>query len=69
MFKKTFSTDEDETSLESGKKSIPVTEENEASLLLDKVLATPAVRRLALENNVRFHCFYMKENCNIIIFL
>jgi hypothetical protein len=41
-------------SLEHERKSTSIAEENKAPFLLDKILATPAVRRIALENNVRF---------------
>jgi hypothetical protein len=47
------SADEDEPSLQSEQKSAPVPEETKA-FLLNKALATPAVRRMAMENNVRF---------------
>jgi hypothetical protein len=50
--KNCFSTGEEGISLESEGKSAPITEENKAPFLLDKVLAAPAVRRIALENNV-----------------
>jgi len=42
---------EDKTSFESEKKSAPVPEEN-VPFLLNKTLATPAVRRMAVENNI-----------------
>jgi hypothetical protein len=48
---------EDETSLQSEEKSAPVPEESE-HFLLNKTLATPAVRRIAMENNVRFYLIY-----------
>jgi hypothetical protein len=54
--KNPFSTDADGISSESERKSKPIAEENKVPFLLDKILATPAVRRIALENNVRF-CF------------
>jgi hypothetical protein len=43
---------EDKRSSEGEKKSAAVPEEN-ISFLLNKALATPAVRRMAVENNVR----------------
>jgi hypothetical protein len=52
--KNPFSTGANGISLESERKSTPITEENKVPFLLDKILATPAVRRIALENNVRF---------------
>lgn len=52
--KNPFSTGAVGISLESERKSTPITEEDKAPFLLDKSLATPAVRRIALENNVRF---------------
>jgi len=56
------SADEDKTSSHSEKKSAPVPEDNKP-FLLNKTLATPAVRRMAVENNVRLCLiyFYMKE--------
>ena len=48
---------EDKTSFVSEKKSAPVPEENVA-YLLNKTLATPAVRRMAMENNVRLCLLY-----------
>ncbi|XP_023714669.1 lipoamide acyltransferase component of branched-chain alpha-keto acid dehydrogenase complex, mitochondrial isoform X2 [Cryptotermes secundus] len=40
-------------SLESERKSTPITEEDKVPFLLDKILATPAVRRIAIENNIK----------------
>ena len=59
---------EDITSLQNEKKSTPVPEENK-HFLLNKMLATPAVRRIAMENNVRLfaHYFYMKEKTTFLI--
>ena len=56
------SADEDKTSSHSEKKSAPVPEDNKL-FLLNKTLATPAVRRMAMENNVRLYLiyFYLKE--------
>jgi hypothetical protein len=48
-----FSAGEDKTSLQNEKKLSPVPEENKL-FLLNKILATPAVRRIAMENNVCF---------------
>ena len=58
---------EEKTSFESEKKSAPVPEEN-IPLLLNKTLATPAVRRMAVENKVRLCLlyFYMEgKNCTL----
>jgi hypothetical protein len=49
---------EDKRSFESEKKSTPVPEEN-VDFLLNKALATPAVRRMAVENNVRLCLLYL----------
>ena len=49
---------EAKTSFESEKKSTPVPEEN-VPFLLNKTLATPAVRRMAVENNVRLCLLYL----------
>jgi 2-oxoisovalerate dehydrogenase E2 component (dihydrolipoyl transacylase) len=43
---------EDKTNLLSEKKSAPVPEENKP-FFLNKILTTPAVRRIALENNIK----------------
>jgi hypothetical protein len=61
---------EDKTNLQSERKSAPVSEENKP-FFLNKILTTPAVRRIAVENNVRlyFICFYVKEKPTLLISL
>ena len=56
------SADEDKTGSHGEKQSAPVPEDNK-TFFLNKTLATPAVRRMAMENNVRLCLiyFYMKE--------
>lgn len=63
-----FSTGAVGISLESERKSTPITEEDKVPFLLDKILATPAVRRIAIENNVRFKIVFIQKGADKLSF-